>query len=122
MLPPLASVRNSGRAMLYSVVVPVCHRVEPMAQGFRLKSIGCRKSKVDRRGLEEENSEKYIRDRGKSERELVYEELQEPGHHLAPPLHPVTKSLDSLEGGRALFPLKPLSEELHAIDPLGGML
>ena len=35
--------------MLYSVVVPVSHRVEPKARAFRLKSI--EKSKVERQGL-----------------------------------------------------------------------
>jgi len=36
MLPPLASVRVSERAMLYSVIVPVFHRVEPKAQAVGL--------------------------------------------------------------------------------------
>jgi hypothetical protein len=73
--------------MLYSVIVPVFHRVEPAALGY-----------------------------------LVHKELKEPGHHLAPSLHPVSESFDSLEGGRALFPLEILGKVLHALDPLGGIL
>jgi hypothetical protein len=52
----------------------------------------------------------------------VHKELKEPGHHLAPSLHPVSESFDSLEGGRALFPLEMLGKLLHALDPLGCIL